>query len=212
MGYRPFWSERRLPNGMTVGDELAILKTADPYAILQVKQTNGANYGVFLPDILARLEAWKALCEIDVIGAASSWVALRFVTLPAELCPFAGNVYAFCPDSVEQGVGLLDEGDDPALYARAREICPDFEPDVSKAAGLGRTGEMVEQFKAALGSMGQNRPDQGGDLLRAAGFDEAPLLEFMQRVSSELSAPGDMGVRLLAAEIERSKGLFLWWD
>ncbi|HET6383837.1 MAG TPA: DUF4253 domain-containing protein [Armatimonadota bacterium] len=225
MGYRAFWSERRLTSGMAAGDELAILKTADPYAILHARQTDGANYGVFLPDILARLDAWKSICQFEVVGAASDWVALTFLTLPPELCAFAEEIYSFCPDSVEQGIGLVREHDDPQLYARARTICPEYTSRTPQAAGKSHAQTVADEIRSMFGPkadelttvFGFMSPDEVRSMLGQRDLeqpDEDP--KNLKRLGSDIDDPVlalvEMGIRLLAAEIERSRYLFLWWD
>ena len=122
-GYRAFWGG---------GNEVLVLKTRDPYEILHFQQTNGANYGIFLPDILARLQEWETRCKLDIIGAASDWVAIEFRRLPKNLCAFAEEIYTFCPDAVEQGVGLKHEETHPEVFAAARKLCPQISSTMRK--------------------------------------------------------------------------------
>jgi len=86
-------------------DKIALLKGADPYAILSIMQTNGANYEVTTKDIVARLNAWEKKSSFDITGADFDWVQIKFTVLPSELNAFAEEVYKFCPDSVDQGAG-----------------------------------------------------------------------------------------------------------
>lgn len=65
---------------------------------------------------------------LQVRGAYYDWVALDFEDLPADVCRFAEEVYEFCPDSVEQGVGLMQESKHPEAFAEARALCPELSP------------------------------------------------------------------------------------
>jgi hypothetical protein len=187
-GYRAFWSLRTLPLGSRESDEVIILKTADPHAVVRLRQTNGSNYDVSHEDVLARLAAWEALCKFEVVGASSDWVALVFATLPEKICEFAAEVYGFCPDSVEQGVGLMREEQDPELFAAARKLCP----QVRKVRPT--PAESIAEHMKKL------PPDQ------------AAKLQFLFDAAAKAATVPDDGVRLLAETLRRKKYLFLWWD
>ena len=182
-GYRAFWSERLEENGMKESDEVVILRTTDRYAIVRMKRSDGANYGISTEDILARLGAWENLCSFDIVGASTSWVALQFRTLPEKICAFAEEVYLFCPDSVEQGVGLMREKNEPAAFAEARRLCPKI------------SSVIAERLKGQLEAFSGEIPEALRSMMGAMGASES-----------------EMGVRLLARELRRTKYLFLWWD
>ena len=185
-GYRAFWSQRRAPNGLKQGDEVVVLKTTDSYQIIRLRRPDGANYDIFTDDIVAKLKEWERRCKLNVFGAASDWVAIEFGTVPEPLCRFAEEVYEFCPDSVEQGVGLKNECDDPAMFEAARELCPELSPQMQKK---------LKQQEAQFGEM--EIPAELRELLDSGvGF----------------STPTEMGIKLLAYEIKESRQLFLWWD
>ena len=188
-GCQTFWSERVQPNGLKKTDELAIVRSDDAYAPLRLRRTDGANYDISTDDIVARLREWETICAFRVVGAAGSWVALQFQTLPEKLCTFAEDVYLFCPDTVTQGVGLLRERDDPARFAAARASCPDISARVRK-----RSADTLARMEATDTESAR----QFRDLLNAA---------------SALSHPDESeGVRLLAEDLRRRKYLYLWWD
>lgn len=185
-GYRAFWSERRAPNGLKLTHEVIVLKTTDSYQIIRFRRPDGANYDIFTDDIVAKLREWERRCQLSVFGAASDWVAIEFKTVPEDVCRFAEEVYEFCPDSVEQGVGLKEESDDPEMFEAARELCPELSPQMQKK---------LKQQQAQFGTM--EIPAELRELLDSgAGF----------------STPTEMGIKLLAYEIKRSRQLFLWWD
>jgi len=199
LGYRAFWSTREDPRGRKEGEEVVVIKSADRYEPLRVRRTDAGNYDISTDDIIDRLKAWEQLCNFEVVGAASDWVALTFETLPERICAFAEEVYLFCPDSVGQGVGLKRERDHPELFAAARELCPTISPairDQLKAQRDGidaRAAELSPELLAMLGNL--RGVDGGSDGLAAAAIREA-----------------ETGVRLLAHELKEKKYLFLWWD
>jgi hypothetical protein len=184
-GYRAFWSEYRRPDGMRT-DELVVVKTTSEFEIIRLRRTDGANYGVMTEDVIAKLSQWRDRFEFEILGAASDWIAIEFKTLPQSICRFAEEVYLFCPDTVEQGVGLLRESDHPEVFEAARALCPALSP------------EMQERLQ-----------EQGAE------FEEMDIPgELLEMLDSGMgySTPTEMGIRLLAHEIRRSKQLYLWWD
>jgi hypothetical protein len=121
-GYRAFWSE--MYDGSGRRDVVATLKCVDDSEIIRLQRTSGGNYGVSTDDILQKLLSWRSQCELQVVGAGGAWVAIQFATLPRGVCAFAEEVYEFCPDTVEQGVGLQNEKDHPKKFEAARRLCP----------------------------------------------------------------------------------------
>ena len=187
---RAFWSERHEPSGVKISDEVVVMTTDDPYAIVRLRQSSAGNYGLSTDDILDRLRAWESLATFTCVGASNDWVALAFASLPPDVCAFAVEVYSFCPDSVEQGVGLQDEADDPEKFEAARRLCPQIPP-------LPRDEDAEE-----IAAMGEYIPENLRKML-----EQAKALE-----AAGAFTPSDMGVRLLAEEIHRTRYLFLWWD
>ena len=193
-GYRAFWSERHEPNGMKETDEVAVLKTDDPYAMIKVRRSDGANEDVFTDDIIERLEQWKKDCEFEVVGASRDWVAMLFLRLPNDLLRFTEDVYLFCPDAITQGVGF-QYGKDKSRIAEARKLCPEplserIRNDIAEKES--RYSEMVKTIPPSLIPPG--------------------LMSNFGNLGQPLSNEVDTGIRLLAHEIHLTNSLFLWWD
>jgi hypothetical protein len=190
-GYRAFWSETYESNGAKKSEEIAVLKTTDDYAIISLRRSSGGNYDVSTGDLIKKLKEWKKRCRFHIAGAGGAWVAIQFESLPKNLCAFAEEMYDFCPDTVEQGVGLMNEGDDPAAFAAARKLCPKLSVKMQKKLDQ-QTSQIAQmklppQFREMLNQM--EKPGAGG-----------------------FTTPTDMGIRLLAYHLKKSSQLFLWWD
>jgi hypothetical protein len=181
-GYRAFWSAREEPNGMHKGYEVAILKTADPFAMIRLRRSDGGNYGISTEDIIDRLTAWQQIAAFDVVGASTDWVALVFSKLPEQICAFAEEIFDFCPDSVGQGVGLLRERDQPEKFAAARQLCPEV------------SARIANYDQTSLAAVRAMDP------------------EFAARAMKLNGTSTDMGVRLLAHKLKTTQFLWLWWD
>jgi hypothetical protein len=192
-GYRAFWSVRRAPNGLREGDEVLVLKTTDHFAIVRVRQSQGGNYNISNSKLIATLKSWERRCGFDVVGASEDWVALQFRSHPENLCAFAEAVYRFCPDTVEQGTGLMKEREDPQAFAAARRLCPKLS---------GKTLRVLDKEKKAAES-----------LVGKAGRAFQALIKAVGEMPQDLRPSStEMGIKLLAYEIKRTKFLFLWWD
>jgi len=192
-GYRAFWNVRRAPNGLREGDEVVVLKTTDHFGIVKARQSEGGDYNISNTEIVSTLRSWEKRCRFDIVGASDDWVALQFHSLPEDLCAFAEEVYRFCPDTVEQGTGLMNESEDPQAFAAARRLCPKLSRETLKV--LDKDTKAAEKL--------------GGKVGRAL----RSLMKAVSEMPQALRLPTtEMGIKLLAYEIKRTKFLFLWWD
>ncbi|WP_108672336.1 DUF4253 domain-containing protein [Peribacillus acanthi] len=101
--------------GLKKACKIGVIPENDPFEILKILQTNGENSGISNHDILVKLKDWNKRYPFDLIGVNHDWVEIQFSYLPEgdELISFAKEIYAFCPDIVEQGSesieGLIEE-------------------------------------------------------------------------------------------------------
>ena len=84
---------------------LSVIKGTDELDILRYRRTDGINYGLTNADVVSKIAEWKDKYGIVVLGCSRDWLQIEFNRLPANLDEFADEVYKFCPDSVDQGVG-----------------------------------------------------------------------------------------------------------
>lgn len=95
------------PRGSDVAGEVLVYPTADPYQVMALQQTNGANSGIgtgFLIGWLRKVDEKYPLCY-TVIGPDT--VEARFTGATPEFKQFAKEVKAICSDVVEQGTGTV---------------------------------------------------------------------------------------------------------
>lgn len=88
---------------------VAVLKGQDELDILRYRRTDGINYDLENDDIIKKISEWQSKYGLVLIGCSRDWLHVVFDKLPANLDAFADEVYEFCPDSVDQGVGSVDE-------------------------------------------------------------------------------------------------------
>lgn len=89
-------------------DRLAIVSGTDPYGFLRIVRIDGINYDLEHEAVVAKLREWDGRYGLDYLGAGLDWVNARFRTPPSDMAAFAQEVYAFCPDVVDQGTETVE--------------------------------------------------------------------------------------------------------
>ena len=90
----------------------------DEFAVIREQQTSAPNFGLDTDAILAELRRWQTLCSFRVMDAGGDRVHIEFDTLPGDMGAFVRELYAFCPDLVDQGTGCVAE-----MVEMANEAC-----------------------------------------------------------------------------------------
>ena len=88
--------------------KIGILKSNDKYDSLRFMLTNGTNYDLDTDDVIGKLKEWDSLYKINLVCVGSDFVEIKLDNPPEDINNFAKEVYQFCPDSVDQGVGSLE--------------------------------------------------------------------------------------------------------
>lgn len=94
-------------NGDEFMSQLAIAAVTSDLDLLRYARTDGGNYDITTEGLIQRLHAWDLRYGIDIVGAGHDFVDLRLQRPPKPGRAFAEEVYALCPDSVDQGVGSI---------------------------------------------------------------------------------------------------------
>lgn len=87
---------------------IAAIKGTDELDILRYRRTDGINHDLENEDIVNKISEWKSKYGLIVLGCNRDWLEVEFDKLPTDMDAFANEVYNFCPDAVEQGVGTID--------------------------------------------------------------------------------------------------------
>lgn len=93
--------------GQSGKKNIGIIKGKDELDILKYRKTDGINYDLESKDVLKKISEWKSKFGLMILGCGQDYVHIEFDKLPQDLTEFAKEVYDFCPDSVDQGVGDL---------------------------------------------------------------------------------------------------------
>ncbi|GAL04081.1 hypothetical protein JCM19237_2232 [Photobacterium aphoticum] len=73
------------------------------FAEVLTTQTNGSNYDVMPEDIVAKLTVWDTQYGVEIGTVEHNALHVTFSELPDDCTALAEEVYAFCPDVVDQG-------------------------------------------------------------------------------------------------------------
>jgi len=91
------------------GSEVVVAHGSSLFDILRTAQSDAVNYDMDTEDIIRKLDEYHSKYGIDVFHAETDTIEFRFAALPKDLAGFCGDLYEFCPDIVDQGVGSVDE-------------------------------------------------------------------------------------------------------
>lgn len=108
-GYVAFvGTTRNLDDPSIHGVELVLARGNDQFDIVRLAATDGTNYAISTEDIVHRLKAWDQAFGIDIWQAETDTIQMDMKTQPKNLRKFSRELYKFCPDIVDQGVGDLE--------------------------------------------------------------------------------------------------------
>jgi hypothetical protein len=79
------------------------------FDILRLARTDACNYDLTTDDLIRRLERYHADHGVNIVHAESDTIELDLLRLPSNAAALAEDLYEFCPDIVDQGVGTVEE-------------------------------------------------------------------------------------------------------
>lgn len=86
-------------------DHIALLKTTDQFSILKQIGTKAINYHIDNDSLITLMKQFNSKYSLELIGASGDWCEFVIHKEQANWLDFAKEVYAVCPDVVEQGAG-----------------------------------------------------------------------------------------------------------
>ncbi|MEO3946051.1 DUF4253 domain-containing protein [Gorillibacterium sp. CAU 1737] len=91
------------------GVEVVVARGETPFDILRLAQTDAANYDLSTEDIITKLKELDRRYGIRIYAAETECVGFELLKQPSDIEAFAEELYAFCPDLVDQGVGTMEQ-------------------------------------------------------------------------------------------------------
>jgi hypothetical protein len=90
------------------GVELVVGKGESQFDILRLARADACNYGMDTEALVKKLQSWHYAYGIDIFHAETATIEFTLDKLPADMREFANDVYEFCPDVVDQGIGSVE--------------------------------------------------------------------------------------------------------
>jgi Domain of unknown function (DUF4253) len=91
------------------------------FEILREHGTSAPSYEMDTDDIIATLSKWDTECGITVSEVGADRFMIQLQILPTDLDGFANELYAFCPNIVEQDFGCY-----PDILESADALPPEY--------------------------------------------------------------------------------------
>jgi hypothetical protein len=87
------------------------------FEILRIAKSDAVNHGMETEALITRLQKYDRELGISLFQAETDTVAFDILREPKDWGAFARDLYDFCPDIVDQGVGSVEE-----LEEQVREL------------------------------------------------------------------------------------------
>jgi hypothetical protein len=91
------------------GVEIVIGLGATQFDILRIAQSDAINYDMMTEDLIKKLQQYDLEFGIDIFHAETDTIEFNLLSTPGNITAFAKDLYEFCPDIVDQGVGSITE-------------------------------------------------------------------------------------------------------
>ncbi|MDJ0910688.1 MAG: DUF4253 domain-containing protein [Woeseiaceae bacterium] len=89
--------------------EVVIAEGRNQYDILRLARSDAVNHGMMTEDLIAWFQAREEEIEIDIWQASTDLIQATVLSGPKDMDSFVDDLYAFCPDIVDQGSGNKDD-------------------------------------------------------------------------------------------------------
>ncbi len=91
------------------GVELVVGPGASQLDIPRLARSDAANYDMGTEDLIGKLQKYDGDYGIDIFHAETDTIEFTLLNTPDDVPTFAADLYAFCPDAVDQGLGSVEE-------------------------------------------------------------------------------------------------------
>ena len=81
----------------------------DKFQELTKHGTGGDAGHVDTADLIAQLQTWDRSFGIEISEVGADRVTIQFKEVPSDAGPLAKEIYKICPDTIDQGLGCIDE-------------------------------------------------------------------------------------------------------
>ena len=99
-GYYAWFNEDLFGSGP---DKIAVMRGSDDLRYLATVYVSAPNFSITHEQVVERYLQWRDRLGLQLIGGNQDWLSARITKPPEDWAAFAGEVYEFCPDVVDQG-------------------------------------------------------------------------------------------------------------
>lgn len=89
--------------------DLALIKAENQYEIVEFMNTEAPNYNLNNKQIIEQLKKWEESLEFRIVAVDGNRIEAQILKMPDDVGLFAKEIFDFCPDTVWQGTGSLEE-------------------------------------------------------------------------------------------------------
>ena len=82
---------------------------SSPFQILRDQKTSAPGYEPTNDDVIAIVEKWHIQLGVTISEVGPDRFVIEFKSLPENLDEFAREIYAFCPNVIEQDFGNYED-------------------------------------------------------------------------------------------------------
>jgi hypothetical protein len=90
------------------GAELVVAEGATQFDILRVARSDAVNFNMGTEDLIQKLQSYDEAFGINILQAETDTIQFDLVGNPEDFSAFCQDLYRFCPDIVDQGVGTVE--------------------------------------------------------------------------------------------------------
>lgn len=91
------------------GSEVVVAVGSTQFDILRVAQSDAVNYDMETEDLVRKLAQYDRDYGIDIFHAETDIIEFKLKKMPPDISAFCKDLYEFCPDIVDQGIGTVEE-------------------------------------------------------------------------------------------------------
>lgn len=89
-------------------DHIAVLKTTDQFTVLKQVATDGINWDITNDSLITIIRKLDKKYSLELIAASGDWCEFIIHHEPDNWLAFAKEIYAICPDVVDQGTDTVE--------------------------------------------------------------------------------------------------------
>jgi hypothetical protein len=88
-------------------DKVAVLEETDQFKLLEIMHVQGNDFTIANKDVIAHFRGWEKQFRFHITGVGFDFIEAEFIDAPKDFSALAQEIYAVCPDVVDQGTDTV---------------------------------------------------------------------------------------------------------